>query len=185
VTHYWVEQGGTAAGPLTLEQVVARIQSGQTERTDKVWRPPLADWVQAESLDELKPIFPQAQPPELGPGVALERFLLGVWEATEPDQGAGIVSQTIIRYEANGSFSGTVVGRVAASPAVPPTTIPLQGRWEITPMSDRQFALTLSFEGGVGYGGGGMRQQSWAFQIVDENTLLNTLEGSRAHRVRQ
>ncbi len=65
---YYVVAGGQQVGPLTLEQLLARIRSGETKADDLVWKAGMADWGKAGTLAELAAAFPAeplAPPPHL------------------------------------------------------------------------------------------------------------------------
>jgi hypothetical protein len=51
---YFVAADGGQVGPLTLEALVARIESGETTGADLVWTPGAAEWAAAETFQELQ-----------------------------------------------------------------------------------------------------------------------------------
>ena len=52
---WFVLVAGQPVGPMTIEDVRARIASGETGTTDYVWQPAFADWRRVEAVAELKP----------------------------------------------------------------------------------------------------------------------------------
>jgi hypothetical protein len=51
---YYVAADGGQVGPLTLEELVGRIESGETTGADLVWMPGAAEWAAAETFQELQ-----------------------------------------------------------------------------------------------------------------------------------
>ncbi len=50
---YWLAEGGEQIGPLTLQQVLDRIGSGESNRDTDVWTAELNQWVDIETIPEL------------------------------------------------------------------------------------------------------------------------------------
>ena len=171
VVQYYVEESGRPAGPFTLEQLRQRVVNGQLQRTDLVWKTGLANWVEAKDLGELA--F-GATPPPVGPEGQIKRFLVGVWQAESTNPATGWSVKTTARYSADGNFSGV---QAMSMMGMPPVNMPIQGKWSVTAISDREFLLTLNQTGQI--------PASVSFQIIDHNTLQNKDDGSFAQRVGQ
>jgi hypothetical protein len=60
---YYVAEDGTAAGPFTLEQVLARLRAAGATGDRQVWRSDTQVWVRADSLPELAAAMQQPQAP--------------------------------------------------------------------------------------------------------------------------
>jgi uncharacterized membrane protein len=54
-TQYWVYDNDTQFGPLTLNEVVARIQRGESNNQTQVWTQELNEWVMIDQVPELAP----------------------------------------------------------------------------------------------------------------------------------
>jgi hypothetical protein len=161
-------------GPLSFDQIQQRVRAGQLRQTDLIWKSGLAQWVEAKTLPELRNAFAQTPPPAIPAEARIKKFLVGVWrtEATHPALNATI--RTTIRYHADGSFTGT---QSVLMPGLPsPTTVPLQGTWKVTVVTDREFALTLTEPGNP-------MPISGTLVIVDDNTVQNKEDGSFGYRV--
>jgi len=50
---YYVSEGGKPVGPLTLQQLKARLQTGASKRGDLVWRQDMPNWVEVSTVPEL------------------------------------------------------------------------------------------------------------------------------------
>ncbi|MFH0965820.1 MAG: SPFH domain-containing protein [Planctomycetota bacterium] len=64
---WYIASGGQQVGPLTPDELQARIRAAQVTRETLVWRQGMANWTQAGQLPELAPVF-GAAPPPLPPG---------------------------------------------------------------------------------------------------------------------
>jgi hypothetical protein len=166
---FFVSENGQPVGPLSLEQMQARIQGGQTKRSDLVWKGGTPDWVKAETITELKQLF-AAAPPDMPVASKWEQFMLGVWEAagTSPQ---GFDWALRVSYTADGRYSGYQVLTYAGTN----TQAAIAGTWKITPAGENKFSLILDAPGQVG--------STTVFTVVDENTLLNEQEGYYARRI--
>jgi membrane protease subunit (stomatin/prohibitin family) len=60
---YFVGIGGQQQGPFDAAALAARIRDGSLTRTTLVWRQGMANWVAAETVPELQPLFAAAPPP--------------------------------------------------------------------------------------------------------------------------
>ena len=84
---YYVAEGGRPVGPLTLEAVLRRLESGAVDEETLVWRPGMKDWAPLHTLPEwveaLSQMDSDQQPapePLAAPGVGGEEpEALGVW----------------------------------------------------------------------------------------------------------
>ncbi|MFL5341829.1 MAG: SPFH domain-containing protein [Gemmataceae bacterium] len=61
---YFVAVGGAQAGPFDAAALQAKVRSGELTRSTLVWRQGMANWVAAETVVELQPLF-AAVPPAL------------------------------------------------------------------------------------------------------------------------
>jgi membrane protease subunit (stomatin/prohibitin family) len=67
---FHVELNGQAAGPLTVDQLRQYVNAGQLTPNSNVWAPGMPNWVPAQSVPALAPLFatpPPATPPPLPP----------------------------------------------------------------------------------------------------------------------
>ena len=64
VTTYHVAINGQAAGPFDLAALKQMALAGQFAATSLVWKAGMPNWVKAETVDELKPVFAEV-PPEI------------------------------------------------------------------------------------------------------------------------
>jgi hypothetical protein len=171
-----MEENGRAAGPLSFDQVQQRIRAGQLRQTDLVWKSGLTQWVEAKTLNELRNAFAQTPPPTIPAEARIKKFLVGAWQTEVPYPGLNATLRTTIRYQADGSFAGTQSVLMPGLPA--PTTMPLQGTWKVTVITDREFALTLAEPGNP-------IPVSGTLMIVDDNTVQNKEDGNFGYRVGQ
>jgi membrane protease subunit (stomatin/prohibitin family) len=65
---YHVVVAGNPAGPFPVEELRARAQAGQLERSTLVWSEGMAQWQAAADVEELKPLFAAVPPPLPGAG---------------------------------------------------------------------------------------------------------------------
>jgi membrane protease subunit (stomatin/prohibitin family) len=54
---------GAAAGPFDLAVLAAHARGGKLARTTLVWKPGMAAWAAADTVDDLKPLFADIPPP--------------------------------------------------------------------------------------------------------------------------
>ncbi|MHB1769097.1 MAG: GYF domain-containing protein, partial [Phycisphaerae bacterium] len=63
---YFVAANGSQTGPFDMTTLAAKIKSGDIKPGTLVWKNGMADWAAAETIDEIKSLFP-VQPPPLPP----------------------------------------------------------------------------------------------------------------------
>ncbi|HET6573716.1 MAG TPA: SPFH domain-containing protein [Fimbriiglobus sp.] len=63
VVRFHVALNGQPAGPFDAAALDTKIRDGSVSRSTLVWKPGMAQWAAAESVDELKPLFAAAPPP--------------------------------------------------------------------------------------------------------------------------
>jgi hypothetical protein len=63
VVGYYVGAGGKQAGPFDLGTIRNKAADGSLTRQSLVWKPGMAGWVSAESVDELRSLFADVPPP--------------------------------------------------------------------------------------------------------------------------
>ena len=166
---FYAAENGQPVGPMSLEQLKARVQNNQTKRGDLVWKAGTPNWVKASELVELTDAF-GAAPPDVPQSAKWEQFILGVWEATgKSPQGYDWTLQ--ISYTADGKYGGvqllTYNGLTDQQP--------MSGQWSVTPAGENKFSLTLSPQGS--------RPVTSVLHVIDQNTLHNEQEGFYARRI--
>ena len=171
VVQYYMEENGQPAGPFTLDQLRQRVLNGQLQRTDLVWKTGLVNWIEAKDMTELA--F-GAAPPPVGPEGQIKRFMVGVWQTESTNPATGWSMKITARFSADGNFSGMQAMSIMG---MPPVNMPIQGKWSVTVISDREFLLTQNQTGQI--------PASTSFLIIDYNTLQNKDDGSFAQRVGQ
>ena len=173
VAQYYVEENGQPVGPLSLDQVRQRVLQGQLQPTTVVWKTGLAQWTAARSMEELTDAFKEATPPEVPLDARIEKFMLGAWETEQPAS-SGMVSKTTIRYYPNGDFKGyqsTLLGAKRLA------TTHLQGKWQVTAVSDQEFNLVVIPNG--------EKPATFTFQIINHTTLKDKDDGTTVRRTGQ
>jgi membrane protease subunit (stomatin/prohibitin family) len=60
---FHVALNGQPAGPFDVPAIEAKVRDGSVTRSSLVWKPGMAQWVAAETVDELKPLFAAVPPP--------------------------------------------------------------------------------------------------------------------------
>jgi hypothetical protein len=160
-------------GPLSLEQVRQRILAGSLSRNDLAWRTGLATWVEAKDIAEFRTLFDQAPPPPPPANQLIKNLLIGVWQKEERNLNpiVNASTRTTIRYKSDGTFTGSQTTYAGI-----PVVIPIQGRWGITVISEREFVMTLNVAGQV-------IATSATLLIVDQNTLQDKEQGTLITRV--
>ncbi len=83
-------------------------------------------------------------------------------------------TRTRIRYNIDGSFSGTQTTRVGGMNM--PISVPVQGTWQITVVSEKEFLMTIIAKGEV-------FPTSANLLIIDQNTLQDKDKGILVTRV--
>jgi hypothetical protein len=167
---YYVEQDGAPAGPYALDQVKQLIAAGKVQRTTRVWKTGTADWVSADTIEEIN-LALQLVPPEVAPQAKFEAYIIGTWEGAFEGE-HGLINRVSLRYERDGSFAGIIETWV---PSVPnPTYTPLAGTWSIKSLGTDRFTLTTKLEDG--------KESTGALRIIDADTVENDL-GIRSTRV--
>jgi membrane protease subunit (stomatin/prohibitin family) len=60
---YFLGIGGQQQGPFDAQALVAKAREGVLTRTTLAWKPGMANWVPAETVPELQPLFANQPPP--------------------------------------------------------------------------------------------------------------------------
>jgi membrane protease subunit (stomatin/prohibitin family) len=60
---FHVALNGQPAGPFDAAAIEAKVRDGSITRSTLVWKPGMSQWVTAETVDELKPLFAAVPPP--------------------------------------------------------------------------------------------------------------------------
>ncbi|WP_439577122.1 DUF4339 domain-containing protein [Elioraea sp.] len=168
---FHVERGGAAEGPFTLNDVAARIQAGQITRDTLVWKRGTPAWQRAGEVQELAALFGAAPPEQTVRD--FRQLMVGAWHIPHAIQGPmGRLNVMInIRCTPDGQYTGIMQSQVGPGG---PVSMPIAGTWSTTPLSDRQFALTLT---------SGYTSDTYTFEVLDRNTLRNEGVGMLARRV--
>lgn len=176
---WYVGLGGGQQGPFTLDQVGAKVTAKEVTALTLVWNPRLPNWTAAAQVAELKPFFAQLGPPPLTDGDPLRQlneqikaFMVGEWKSSGPFANMpGAFQTTVIRYNADGSFSGFQSIQYAGME----TPMALTGRWTVTAITATKFTFTANFQGGLA-------PSTAVWNIVDDNTLQNERDGAIVQR---
>jgi len=104
----------------------------------------------------------------------LEDFLPGVWRARTADPSTGVISEDVLRFWSNGTYSGTESALINGNPV----TMRLAGTWSARPVSSDSFVLTVN-DAGTGVA------QSHTFRVIDRNSVENQDQNYIAHRLSQ
>jgi len=60
---FHVALNGQPSGPFDAAAIEAKVRDGSVTRATLVWKPGMAQWAAAETVDELKPLFAAVPPP--------------------------------------------------------------------------------------------------------------------------
>jgi len=60
---YFVALGGKQEGPFTLLEIKPKVTANEIQRNTLVWAEGMPNWIKAEEVDELKPMFASVPPP--------------------------------------------------------------------------------------------------------------------------
>jgi membrane protease subunit (stomatin/prohibitin family) len=63
VVGYFVGISGKQTGPFDLSSLGGKVRDGSITRQSLVWKPGMAGWVAADSVEELRPLFAAVPPP--------------------------------------------------------------------------------------------------------------------------
>lgn len=167
---FHVERGGAAEGPLTLDDVAARIRAGQITRDTLVWKRGTPDWRRAGEMQELAALFGATPTEPTAPD--FQELMVGAWHIPHVLMGPmGRLNVLInIRCAPDGQYTGIMQSHVGPGG---PVTMPIGGQWMTTALSDRRFALTLT---------SGVSVETYTFTMLDQNTLRNEAAGTLARR---
>ncbi len=79
-SRWWVEADGQPAGPLSVDQLAARLANGQTKPGTLVWKPGMKDWRPLKEVPELAGLLKPAAPvpPPLPKAKAAVNYYLGI-----------------------------------------------------------------------------------------------------------
>lgn len=166
---FYAAENGQPVGPLSLEQLKARIQNGQTKRSDLVWKAGTPTWVKAGELAELKDAF-GAAPPDMPAAAQWERYIVGTWESsgTSPQ---GYDWRLRIQYTADGKYGGYQVltmNGLESQQAI-------GGKWTVTPAGENKFSLVHTPQNGI--------PSTSILTVIDEYTVANESDGTYAKKV--
>jgi hypothetical protein len=166
---FFVAENGRPVGPLSLDQMRARIQGSQTKRSDLVWKAGSPAWLPADQVAELRDAFGTA-PPDVPQEAKLQEFMVGIWEASGSSP-QGFDWALRISYTADGRYSGyqtlTMNGTTTQQAAA--------GKWTVTSAGQNKFSLNLTPQGGMAV--------TAVLTVIDQNTLFNEPEGYYAKRI--
>lgn len=186
---FFVEENGTAAGPLPLEALAARVAAGTLQRSTRVWTGGQADWVTAGKLDALAGLFAPDDPPG-NPDLTIDLpgFFLGSWmqEGIVPlPRGAQGIARITTEYRADQTFSRTGAIDTAATPGS--LTLSGEGVWSVTPLGGTGFEVTLAGLMRMKVAGqpaaSQLLNQQSRIEVVDRNTLRDPATGELLRRV--
>ena len=62
VSKYYVAVDGDSTGPYDIKKLQEMADNGQFKKDSLVWKKGMADWVRADSVDELKDLFTDIPP---------------------------------------------------------------------------------------------------------------------------
>jgi hypothetical protein len=192
---YYYNNGGTPAGPLSLADLQAKIAAGAIGPATLVWKSGTAAWVAAKDLPDLSSSFASAVPtptpapyptPATGqPGATtpdIRSFFVGAWETDGPGPAGTIgLAKMVLALGQTGSVQGTYSVRLAAGGAM--VSLPVSGSWSVAQLPNNLVNLTLNL---VVRGENGQPQavnSTTTVQIVDQNTIRDTAQGTVSKRV--
>lgn len=64
---WYYSRNGSQLGPVSLDELQAKLATGQVAWTDLVWRDGMADWTPAGQVADLRPVQPDAAAPGAPP----------------------------------------------------------------------------------------------------------------------
>lgn len=171
-TRFYVEENGQQVGPLSLEQIRQRIDDKRLRGWDLVWKTGLATWVQAKEIVEFRQMFAR-RPPDISMEQRIKQLITGVWQKQErnPSPIVNALTRTEIRYKGDGTFTGTQTTYAGV-----PVVIPIQGRWSISVVTEKEFVMTLNVSGQL-------VASTANLMIIDQNTLQDKEQGTLITRV--
>lgn len=177
---YFVDDGGTAAGPFNMAQLQGRVAAGSLRTDTRVWAQGMAEWVNAGTVAALAPLFAAAPTPPPEPQVDYHAYIVGSWETTGPvtfgpDRGT---DRTVLTFKADRTFELFSQGEFSNFQGPYQTRTTGQGTYSVHTLGSGRFEMRLTGTSTLqilGFGGGAVADYSPVFQltVIDQNTVEN------------
>jgi hypothetical protein len=177
---FFYDDGGKPAGPFDLAGLEAKVAGGAIGPGTLVWKSGTPNWVAAKDLAEISPSF---HPAIFQHQVAGRTFFLGTWETDGPGPIGIGQARMVLTLGGDGKVDGHYLVSLVGSSAT--KTIPVGGSWSVAAVSDKVANLTLAL---VVQGDNGQHlsvNSTTRLEIVDQNTVRDTAQGTVSKRVKQ
>jgi hypothetical protein len=183
----WYFAAGATQGPFTLTQLRDKAKAGEIKGSTQVYNP-AGGWRMAKDVAELKGFVAVEAPPPPPPVVDVQgtlnqkalTFLVGTWRFEGNVTQAGYTAYVIaeLTYRSDKSVAGYQSIQFPGYGGVqsPPQVTSLTGRYEVQAIDENSFNLIVTFQGG--------QSNTSGLKIIDRNTVENTADGARSHRIR-
>jgi hypothetical protein len=173
VVAFFMEQGGQAVGPLSIDQIKVEIEARRLTPKTMVWKSGDPAWMTADQQPDLKPLLGNIPPP-VPPEAQWRQFLVGTWQAsiTSMNSGQSFTQTVTTQFRPDGTFVGVVTMSINGTPG---STQPLSGTWTIQAITGDQFTLTENAQG--------QPPVTVSLRRVDPNTIANDTDGYQATRI--
>lgn len=178
---FFIEDGGNAVGPLSLQQLRERVRAGTIKADRLVWKAGTAKWVAARDMLEIAEFYSQTSPKPAPAGLPAAPPVKTVTTVPVTPEGATSRSGDLSGYltgtwKSEGdkeTFAFAADGTLASrgSTVVNGEAVILRGTFTVERTGPRSFVMryTTKFDGG----GGNVVSQAGdkSFEIVDDGTL--------------
>ncbi len=169
---YYYEDNGRPVGPVSLDDLMAKVREGKITRETLVWKIGTAEWVAAKDIRELVDIF-GARPPPVPAEQQINRLVVGTWQSESTTSGVGVLVKTIVTYAADGTFQGSRSWHVPGMRVQ--ITQPISGTWTVKKLTNTSFTATLVMTG--------EGPTTFRITILDNDTLRNEDTNEISHRL--
>ena len=180
---FFYDDGGKPAGPFDLAGLQAKVVAGAIGPTTLVWKSGTPNWVAAKDLAEISPSFRTAAAGQNGAVAGdIHTFFLGTWETDGPASAQG-QAKMVLTLGSDGKVDGHYIVNLTTSGRT--ESVPVVGSWSVAPVSDKVANLTLAL---IVQGANGQQQSvnsTAMLEIVDQNTVRDTAQGTVSKRVQQ
>jgi hypothetical protein len=182
---FFYNDGGKPSGPINISDLKAKLAEGTIRRETLVWKSGTPNWVPAREVPELATGTCAAgcnpSPDDGRPDI--RSFFVGTWATEAPGPGgAEGPAKMVVTLGQDGKVQGTYTVHLAGSGAT--AVIPVNGTWSVAPLSEKKANLTLDLHVRDNAGQERGVNQTVAMEIVDQDTVRDTAQGTVTKRVK-
>ncbi|MEF3048599.1 DUF4339 domain-containing protein [Pseudotabrizicola sp. L79] len=188
IAPHFVAVNGQPTGPFAEADLRAMVARGELKRDTLVWAEGMADWVAAEKVVALQPLF-ASLPPEVK--FDPNRYLTGTWRSdpinTQLEGFSSATIQATATYASGGALRiyGTINGMSVYGQQM---TFTLSGEGSFTAAMQGADTIVvtplvmISYSSQMGPAGGETMSTPFLVKIIDSNTVADD-QGNRSYRL--